>query len=63
MDPANTAPLSTTESPNTWNIGSAANTTSSGPSRPRPVAVAMALERRFVCVSRAPLGRPVVPEV
>ncbi len=48
--------------PNTWNSGSVATTTESesASTRSRPTSEP---QRRFLCVSAAPLGVPVVPEV
>ena len=54
--------LSATNSPCEWNSGSAWSSTSSGP-KPHVWCSASAFDARLSCVSMAPLGRPVVPEV
>jgi len=46
-----------------WNIGSTTRRMSSPGFRPRAVTVLVALLTRLRCVSMAPFGRPVVPEV
>ena len=48
--------------PKTWNSGSVARPTKSGPASTSSRAVA-APAARLACVSVAPLGVPVVPEV
>jgi hypothetical protein len=48
--------------PNEWNNGSAPSVTASSPSPKSPAAIS-ALRRRLECVSSAPFGVPVVPDV
>ena len=48
--------------PNTWNSGSVASPTVSGPASTRSRAVSAPVAR-FACVSVAPFGVPVVPDV
>ncbi len=61
--PDTTAALSPQVSPKTWNSGRQPMITSSGVVRMRASTVVRALESRLWCVSIAPLGCPVVPEV
>ncbi len=61
--PDSTAAFSPQVWPKQWNSGRHPITTSSGPSPSSVVAVTEALRRRLACVSSAPLGVPVVPEV
>ena len=49
--------------PKAWNSGSAPRITSSSVTCTSVIPVTSALRRRFSCVSSAPLGVPVVPEV
>ena len=49
--------------PKTWNSGRQPMVTSPGPAFSMVAAASSALRVRFACVSSAPLGVPVVPEV
>jgi len=60
--PAAIAALSAHVWPKAWNSGSAPSSTASGPSSKSSRQTAT-FSVRFVCVSSAPLGVPVVPEV
>ena len=62
MPPARTQALSPHVCPKEWNSGSAPRTTASSDSENRPRAIST-LRRRLSCVSSAPLGVPVVPDV
>ena len=60
--PAATAAFIVHVWPNAWVSGSAASTASAA-LKANSRAVTCALETRFACVSSAPRGRPVVPDV
>jgi len=60
--PVVTAQLSPQVCPNAWNNGRHPISTSCGPTS-NISALTCALRRRFACVSSAPFGVPVVPDV
>jgi hypothetical protein len=62
-EPATTEALSPQVRPKQWNSGRQPITTSSGVSSTRVSAAIRALLARFACVSSAPFGCPVVPDV
>ena len=61
--PTETAPLSPHVCPKEWNSGSAPSRTSSSVASASVRAEISQFLRRLACVSSAPLGAPVVPEV
>ncbi len=61
--PTETEPLRPQVCPKEWNSGSAPSRTSSSVAWASVRAASSQFLRRFACVSSAPLGVPVVPEV
>ena len=63
VEPRSTVVFRPQVRPKTWNNGRQPMITSSGEFSSRVSAVVRALPARFACVSSAPFGCPVVPEV